>query len=90
MGVRTMDGLVAKLLAYGLEPATPTILIERATCPDERRIAGAIADMPALTRAAQPDGPCLLMIGHVFATDKAAVDAVVQHDLAREDAHAEA
>ena len=88
MGVRTMDGLVAKLLAQGLEPATPAILIERATCPDERRIAGTIADMPALTRTARPDGPCLLMIGQVFAMDKAAVDAGVKH--VREAADAEA
>ena len=67
MGVRTMDGLVAKLLANGMSPNMPAVLVERATCPNERRIAGSIAAMPGLTRAADPDGPCLFMIGHVFA-----------------------
>ena len=78
MGVRTMDALVVKLLANGLAPATPAILIERATCADERRIAGAIVDMPARTREADPQGPCLLMIGSVFAVGKRAADAAVR------------
>ena len=86
MGVRTMDALVAKLVATGLEPATPAMLIERATCHDERRIAAAIADMPARTREADPHGPCLLMIGSVFAADKSCVDATVGAEPVREDA----
>ncbi len=67
MGVRTMDALVAKLVAHGLSPDTPALLVERATHPDERRLAGAIGAMPALTKAAAPTGPCLLLIGAVFA-----------------------
>ena len=66
MGVRTMDALVAKLVAYGMSPDMPAMLVERATCPDERRIPGTIAAMPGLTRAADPHGPCLLLIGLVF------------------------
>lgn len=71
MGVRTMDALVARLLETGLDPATPCVLVERATQANERRVAGPIAAMPAKTAAAQPDGPCLLMIGPVFAGAKA-------------------
>ncbi len=67
MGVRTMDALVDVLLAHGMAHDTPAILVERATLPDERRISGVIADLPEKTRAAMPDGPCLLMIGLVFA-----------------------
>ena len=67
MGVKTMNALVGKLLAQGMDPAMPAVLIERATQSDERRIAARIADMPARAVAAQPDGPCLLMIGLVFA-----------------------
>ena len=67
MGVRTMDALVETLLGHGLAPSTPAVLVERATQDDERRIAGAIAAMPELTRRAAPDGPCLLMIGQSFA-----------------------
>ena len=73
MGVRTMDALVAKLLANGLSPDMPALLIERATHVDERRITGTIAEMPAKTKAAAPTGPCLLMIGLVFADRAVAV-----------------
>jgi uroporphyrin-III C-methyltransferase/precorrin-2 dehydrogenase/sirohydrochlorin ferrochelatase len=80
MGVRTMEALVARLLDTGIDPETPAVLVERATQPNERRIAGSIAAMPALTGAAKPGGPCLLMIGQVFAgaaTSSAAVAEAV-------------
>lgn len=67
MGVKTMDALVAKLLAHGLEDSTPAVLVERASQSNERRFAGTVAEMPAVTAAAAPDGPCLLMIGWNFA-----------------------
>ncbi len=66
MGVRTMDALVGQLLAHGMAPDVPALLVERATHPDERRVAGPIGAMPGLTAAANPTGPCLLMIGAVF------------------------
>ncbi len=66
MGVRTMDALVGQLLAHGLPADVPALLVERATHPDERRVSGAIGDMPCLTATANPTGPCLLMIGAVF------------------------
>ncbi len=67
MGIKTMDALVGKMLAGGLDPATPAVLVERASQRNERRFATTVAAMPARTRAAQPDGPCLLMVGLVFA-----------------------
>jgi uroporphyrin-III C-methyltransferase/precorrin-2 dehydrogenase/sirohydrochlorin ferrochelatase len=45
----------------------PAVLVERATQRDERRIVATIADMPEQAKLAHPDGPCLLMIGLVFA-----------------------
>ncbi len=71
MGIKTMDALVGKLLAHGLDAATPAVLIERATQALERRFVGTVAAMPAIAAAAAPDGPCLLMIGHNFATVRA-------------------
>lgn len=68
MGVRTLDALAARLLAHGIDPATPALLVERATCPDERRIAGTIATLPAKAAAQHPSGPCLILIGAVFAS----------------------
>ncbi len=79
MGVRTMASLVAKLLENGLAPDTPATLVERATCPDERCLSASIAAMPATVAAAQPDGPCLLMFGPVFARDpKVAREGLVE------------
>ncbi len=66
MGVKTMPELAARLLAEGIDPTTPAVLVERATWPDERHIAGTIADLPPKVAAAAPTGPCLLMIGRVF------------------------
>ncbi len=63
MGVKTLPLLVERLLAEGLDPATPAIVVERATWPDERRIMGEIAQMPGLIAAAQPAGPCLVLVG---------------------------
>ena len=68
MGIKTMDALVAKLLAHGLDAATPAVLVERATQVLERRFVGTVASMPSITAAAAPDGPCLLMIGRNFAS----------------------
>ena len=83
MGVRTMPALVEKLLAHGLAPATPAVLVERASHVDERRIAGTIATMPALAAAAAPTGPCLLMIGLAFARAATATAAPDETSMAR-------
>jgi len=66
MGVRTLDALSQRLLAEGIEPGTPALLVERATWPDEHRVFGTIADLPAKVAAISPDGPCLVMIGAIF------------------------
>ena len=70
MGVRTMPALVDKLLAHGLPRETPCVLVERATCPDERRLWGTVATMPELARVADPKGPCLMLVGVVFGERK--------------------
>ena len=66
MGLRTLEALSQRLLAEGIDPFTPAILVERATCSDERRIFGTIADLPAKAATAAPSGPCLVLIGHAF------------------------
>jgi uroporphyrin-III C-methyltransferase / precorrin-2 dehydrogenase / sirohydrochlorin ferrochelatase len=66
MGVRTLAGLSQRLLEHGIDPMTPAVLVERATCPDERRIFGTIADLPKKVAAADPEGPCILFIGHTY------------------------
>jgi len=67
MPAKTLPELAAKALAAGLSPATPAIAIARATYPDERAIAGTIADLPARLAAEPLGGPVIVMIGRVFA-----------------------
>ncbi|WP_036263863.1 siroheme synthase CysG [Methylocapsa aurea] len=68
MGVKTLGILAARLLEHGLDPATPALLVERATWPDERSIFGTIETLPAKAAAAAPSGPCLILIGAAFAS----------------------
>ncbi len=67
MGRKTLGALSERLLAHGLDPATPAILVERATWPDERSIAGTIADLPGKLPADEFSGPCVILIGEAFA-----------------------
>lgn len=66
MGLRTLEALSQRLLAQGIDPCIPAVLVERATCPDERRIFSTIADLPAKTAEAGLTGPCLVLIGRAF------------------------
>ncbi|HUI22705.1 MAG TPA: siroheme synthase CysG [Methylocella sp.] len=67
MGVKTLGPLAARLLANGMDPATPALLVERATCPEERHISGTIKTLAAKAAAAEPSGPCIILIGQAFA-----------------------
>ncbi len=66
MGARMLGALREKLLAHGADPAAPALIVERATCADERRAAGTLADLAELGARLAPSGPCLVMIGAVF------------------------
>ncbi len=66
MGVKTLAALTERLLAEGIAPTTPAILVERATQPEERVIVGSIADLPAKVAVANPTGPCLVLIGEAL------------------------
>ena len=64
MPVRTLQALVIRALAEGLDPLTPSAAIARATRPDQQVVACAIKDLPQrLSEAALP-GPVLVMLGH--------------------------
>jgi uroporphyrin-III C-methyltransferase/precorrin-2 dehydrogenase/sirohydrochlorin ferrochelatase len=67
MGRATLAALTQRLIAEGLAPATPAILVERATSKDERAIHATLADIAAKARAAGPVGPCLILIGAALA-----------------------
>lgn len=67
MGLKTLAALSARLIAEGLPPETPAILVERVAWEGERRVAGTIADLPGKAAAAAPTGPCMVLIGAAFA-----------------------
>jgi uroporphyrin-III C-methyltransferase/precorrin-2 dehydrogenase/sirohydrochlorin ferrochelatase len=66
MGVHTLPDLAKRLLEHGIDPRTPALLVESATWPNERRIYGTIATLAKQVEAADPSGPCLVLIGQVF------------------------
>jgi len=73
MPVRTLETLVARAVAEGLDPQTPAVAIARATRPDQRVIRGGIADLPAQLTEAKLAGPVLVMLGRALAQPRAAM-----------------
>ncbi|SFK66979.1 uroporphyrin-III C-methyltransferase / precorrin-2 dehydrogenase / sirohydrochlorin ferrochelatase [Methylocapsa palsarum] len=67
MGVKMLGVLSERLLERGIDPATPALLVERATWAEERRIFGTIATLAAKVAAVDPAGPCVVLIGAAFA-----------------------
>jgi uroporphyrin-III C-methyltransferase/precorrin-2 dehydrogenase/sirohydrochlorin ferrochelatase len=63
MPTRTLEALVAKSLAAGLDPMTAAIAISRATRPDQQVVRASIAMLPQHIAEASLPGPVLVMIG---------------------------
>jgi uroporphyrin-III C-methyltransferase/precorrin-2 dehydrogenase/sirohydrochlorin ferrochelatase len=87
MPTKTLDELVAKAVAAGLDPAMPAIAVARATRPDETIIADRIANLPARLAAEPLSGPVLVLIGRVFAAYATAADLREQPVPQLRDAH---
>jgi uroporphyrin-III C-methyltransferase / precorrin-2 dehydrogenase / sirohydrochlorin ferrochelatase len=66
MGVKTLPALVERLLAEGLDPATPAAMVENASLPEERRFIAPIAEMPDVIAREAPIGPCMLLYGQTL------------------------
>ncbi len=67
MGTRTLPLLAQRLLAAGMDPATPAIAVENASLPHERRIRAPLATLAAAVAEAGLEGPTLVLIGAVVA-----------------------
>lgn len=67
MGLATIAEIAAQLMAHGLSAATPCLAISQGTTPRERRLCARLADLPAMARDADFDGPVLFVIGKVAA-----------------------
>lgn len=72
MPTRTLEQLIAKLTAEGLDPATPALAIARATRPDQAVVAAPVGELIAFMTEAQLPGPVLVMLGNATAAAAAA------------------
>ena len=66
MAGRTAPQIAQRLMALGLAPETPVVLMEALSRPEERRWTGSLAALPQAC-AGQFTGPVLIGIGQAFA-----------------------
>lgn len=66
MGVGQAAEITAALLAVGVPAATPAVVVENASLPQERRFALTLSELPQAAGLAL-GGPALIMLGEVFA-----------------------
>jgi len=81
MGVSTAAAIAEHLMAAGRSGATPALVVENASRPDERRLPIRLADLASA--AADVKGPALLIVGEAMAlardgAGEAAVEAVLR------------
>ena len=69
MGVSTVAGIAARLIGAGRDGATPALVVENASRPDERRLLTTLSELPKA--AADVAGPALLIVGEAMALAKA-------------------
>jgi len=67
MGVATAGTVAERLIAHGLDPATPAAVIENGTRPEQMVVTGTVAGLARLITDHGITGPALLIIGGVAA-----------------------
>jgi uroporphyrin-III C-methyltransferase len=65
MGSANIDEIARELIVHGLPADTPALAVCEGTTRRERRMCGPLAQLPAMTRAADFSGPVLFVIGRV-------------------------
>lgn len=65
MGVGTLPVICEQLIAHGLPAHTPAALIENATLPYQRTVAGTLIQLPELAKSERVRPPALIIIGDV-------------------------
>ncbi len=65
MGVASSETLSSRLIAHGLDPATPVAVVERGSLPGERRVFGRLDGLAELIAAEGICAPALIVIGEV-------------------------
>ena len=67
MALSTAGTTAQKLIAHGLDPATPAAIVENGTLPGEKTVMGSLSNLEALIRDNNITGPALAIIGDVAA-----------------------
>ncbi len=65
MGAKAWPVIAGQLIAHGLPPTTPVVLIENGTTDHERRVVGTLASIERQALQAGLDGPTLCIVGDV-------------------------
>lgn len=68
MAQRTLAELCARLLAHGLDPATPAVAMIAVTREHGGAVHGTVATLPQRLAETEVTGPCLVLIGRVLAS----------------------
>lgn len=73
MGVGQAEAIVAALVANGVAPATPVMVVENASLPERREFAMTLGELPRVSDVGIT-GPALVMIGEVYGEALAGAD----------------
>jgi uroporphyrin-III C-methyltransferase/precorrin-2 dehydrogenase/sirohydrochlorin ferrochelatase len=76
MGISQLARIVGHLLANGAPPTRPVAIVERATLPEQRVLAGTLQDIVARARSAGVAAPALLLVGEVAGRAAAASEVI--------------
>lgn len=66
MGKGVIADVAARILAAGLPAATPAMIVENATCSDERVFPATLGTMAARIGATKIEGPCIILLGRAL------------------------
>lgn len=65
MGVRTFEPTMQTLVAAGMDPQTPFVIIERGYAPTQRVVRGVVGEATACAVEQRPASPAVIVIGAV-------------------------
>jgi uroporphyrin-III C-methyltransferase / precorrin-2 dehydrogenase / sirohydrochlorin ferrochelatase len=78
MGKAVLAAFAHNLLAAGIAPDTPAVIVENATRGDQRVLGATVSTMAGIIAAQDLDGPCVMLIGAALSeavTEAAAAEA---------------
>ena len=88
MGVGGLESLSRALIAKGRAADTPCVLVENGSLPQQRKLIGTLANLPALAREHGVRAPALLIVGEVAAQAQCAANVERCRDQIHSVAHA--